>query len=97
MLSVWQQRQQGLAAELARREAQGRPVRVGVIGAGKFGTMFLAQALHTPGLRVLAVSDLSVDRTKDSLRRAGWPEERLSAPDPAHALRQGTTWLHRRP
>lgn len=90
---MWQQRQQGLAAELARRAAQGRPVRVGVIGAGKFGTMFLAQALHTPGLHVLAVSDLSVDRAKDSLRRAGWPEERFSAPDPAHALRQRTTWL----
>lgn len=39
----------GLAPELARRAEQGRPVRVGLVGTGKFGTMFLAQALHTPG------------------------------------------------
>src|SRR5262249_8002198 len=29
---------------LARRGEEGRPIRVGLIGAGKFGTMFLAQA-----------------------------------------------------
>lgn len=83
----------GLAAEMARRAEQGRPVRVGLVGTGKFGTMFLAQALHTPGLQVLGVCDLSPDRARESLRRAGWPEERFSAPDPAAALRQGTTWV----
>lgn len=82
-----------LALELARRAAEGRPVRVGVVGAGKFGTMFLAQALHTPGLHVLGVCDLSADRARDSLRRAGWPEDRYSAPGPAEALRSGTTWV----
>ena len=38
-----------LYAKLCEREAAGRPVRVGVIGAGKFGTMFLAQARLTAG------------------------------------------------
>jgi predicted homoserine dehydrogenase-like protein len=47
-----------LSAELARRAEEGRPVRVGLIGAGKFGTMFLSQALHTPGLHVVGVCDL---------------------------------------
>ena len=35
---------------LTARGAAGKPVRVGLIGAGKFGSMFLAQLLHTPGL-----------------------------------------------
>src|SRR5205807_10586142 len=33
-----------LHAKLMERETAGRPIRVGLIGAGKFGTMFLAQA-----------------------------------------------------
>jgi len=43
---------------LQEREAAGRPVRVGLIGAGKFGTMFLAQARRTVGLRVVGIADL---------------------------------------
>lgn len=92
-MAQWGEGRAGLAAQLDRRGAEGRPVRVGLLGAGKFGTMFLAQALHTPGLHVLGVSDLSVDRAKASLRRAGWPEHRFSAPDPSRGLRQGTTWV----
>ena len=49
-----------LHALLLQREIAGRPVRVGVIGAGKFGTMFLAQARLTQGLHVVAVADLNV-------------------------------------
>ena len=35
---------------LQARAEEGRPVRVGVIGAGKFGSMFLSQAIRTPGI-----------------------------------------------
>ena len=48
-----------LHAKLRARAEAGRPVRVGLIGAGKFGSMFLAQAPHTPGLHVMAIADLS--------------------------------------
>ncbi len=51
---------------LRRREAEGKPVRVGLIGAGKFGTMFLAQARTTPGLHVVAVADLDETRARES-------------------------------
>ncbi len=77
---------------LARAE-EGRPLRVGLIGAGKFGTMFLAQALHTPGLHVLGVADLSVARARAALRAAGWPKERAGAPSFAKALAQETTYV----
>ena len=49
-----------LYAKLLEREAAGRPVTVGLIGAGKFGTMFLAQARLTRGMHVVGVADLDV-------------------------------------
>ncbi|MGH7362525.1 MAG: flagellar biosynthesis protein FlgA, partial [Candidatus Methylomirabilales bacterium] len=64
---------------LKEREAAGRPVRVGLIGAGKFGTMFLAQARWMAGLHVVGVADLSVERAREACLRAGWPQERLAA------------------
>ncbi|MBX6324367.1 MAG: Gfo/Idh/MocA family oxidoreductase, partial [Rhodospirillaceae bacterium] len=54
---------------LREREAGGRPVRVGLIGAGKFGSMFLAQARRTPGLHVAGVVDLAPERARAALIR----------------------------
>ena len=45
---------------LNERAAQDRPLRVGLIGAGKFGSMFLSQVRLTPGMHLLAVADLDV-------------------------------------
>jgi len=75
-----------LYAKLLEREAAGRPVTVGVIGAGKFGTMFLSQARLTRGLHVVAVADLNVDRARSQLATAGWPAPAYAAPsfDDAH-------------
>src|SRR5436190_22634153 len=67
-----------LHAMLRQREAAGRPVTVGVIGAGKFGTMFLAQARVTPGMRVVAVADLDVQRALQALGAAGWSADAIS-------------------
>ncbi|MBM3535547.1 MAG: flagellar biosynthesis protein FlgA [Alphaproteobacteria bacterium] len=78
---------------LQKRASENRPVRVGLIGAGKFGSMFLAQALTTPGLHVAAVADLKRDRAQSSLLRVGWPAERLAAISLADAIDKSTTWL----
>jgi predicted homoserine dehydrogenase-like protein len=78
---------------LCERAARGRPLRVGLIGAGKFGTMFLSQALRTPGLHVLGVADLAPDRTRGNLSRAGWPAERIAATSIGDATERGTTWV----
>ena len=75
---------------LARqRAAEGRPVTVGLIGAGKFGAMFLAQARHCAGLRVTALADLDVAAARATLARTGWPDEAAAAvqiTDDAEAL-----------
>lgn len=82
-----------LSTKLAARAAEGRPIRVGLIGAGKFGTMFLAQARRTPGLHVMAVADLSPSRAHAALRAAGWSAEQAEAGSSAKALRHGSTWI----
>lgn len=59
---------------LQERVAKGNPVRIGLIGAGKFGAMFLAQARLTEGFRIVGVADLAVDRGRNALKRSGWPD-----------------------
>ena len=53
---------------LCQRALADRPVRVGLIGAGKFGAMFLAQAGRTPGLHVLGVIVSSVAHRENLVR-----------------------------
>jgi predicted homoserine dehydrogenase-like protein len=64
---------------LQQRLAVGRPVRVALIGAGKFGSMFLAQVPHSPGLEIAGIADLDPDKARQGLRRVGWSEERIAA------------------
>ncbi len=68
-----------LHAKLAEREAQGRPLRVGVIGAGKFAAMYLAQVPRTPGVRIAAIADLTPDRARENLARVGWDAGAIAA------------------
>ena len=78
---------------LAARDHEARPLHVGLIGAGKFGAMFLSQARRVPGLHVVAVADLSLERARTSLRRTGWPEEQFSAKGFDEALKTGATHI----
>src|SRR5437016_9543819 len=73
------------------REAAGRPVRVGLIGAGKFGRMFLAQVRRTPGMHLVGLADLNVERARNQLRGCGWSEPQFAAADLGDALRSGRT------
>ena len=68
-------------------------MRVGLIGAGKFGTMFLAQARTTPGMHVVAVADLAGDRARRALREAGYSEDQASAASFSEALSSGGTHI----
>jgi predicted homoserine dehydrogenase-like protein len=64
---------------LRARAAAGRPVRVVLIGAGKFGSMFLAQVPSTPGLEMAAIVDLAPDRARAACRAVGWDDGRIAA------------------
>lgn len=82
-----------LSLKLGALAEAGKPVRVGVIGAGKFGSMFLSQAPRTRGLHIVGIADLDPGRTRDAVGKVGWPAERTSAQSFSQAMRDGTTYI----
>ncbi|HEX4926735.1 MAG TPA: SAF domain-containing protein [Burkholderiales bacterium] len=57
------------------QERKDNPLRVGLIGAGKFAAMYLAQVPKTPGVRLVAIADLAPQNARANLERVGWPAE----------------------
>ena len=55
-----------------------KTVNVTLIGAGKFGSMFLSQAPHTKGLNVFTICDLNIDKAKKACREVGWSEDQIN-------------------
>ncbi len=82
-----------LYTKLQQREAQGKPIRVGLIGAGKFGSMYLAQVPKTPGLHLVAIADLSPDNAKQNLNRVGWQSTQYDAASIDQAVAQRKTYI----
>ena len=78
---------------LTKRNREKGPLRVGLIGAGKFGSMYLAQAKSTEGVHLAAIADLAQVRAVDALRRTGWPDGQGKAASLADALAKGTTFI----
>ena len=68
-----------LYSSLLQRETDGKPVRVGLIGAGKFGSMFLAQVPTTPGLVVTTIADLDPAQAMLRCREVGWDDARVAS------------------
>jgi len=78
---------------MQKRTAEAGPIRVGVIGAGKFASMFLTQAVGSVGIHVVGVADINVPKAMDALHRTGWPRERYSASSFDEAIRTGGTFV----
>ncbi|MDD5082827.1 MAG: Gfo/Idh/MocA family oxidoreductase, partial [Dehalococcoidales bacterium] len=74
---------------LQQRAQAGRPIKIGVIGAGKFSTMFLSQARLTPGMQLVGIAELLPEKARQACRKTGWPEEVLSFGDSAAAINDG--------
>ena len=64
-----------LSDRLLKLNEEGKSFRVGVIGAGKFATMFLSQANSTEGFHIAAIADLDFKRAEDSIRTAGFKKD----------------------
>jgi len=80
-----------LYAKLCARAAQGRPLRIGLVGAGKFGSMYLAQVPKTPGVHLVGIADLAPANAHTNLARVGWATERSAAASLDAALTSGAT------
>ena len=82
-----------LYTKLQQRAAAGKPIRIGLIGAGKFGSMYLAQIPRTPGVHLVAIADLSPDAARANLARVGWQPAQSAARSVSDALKTGHTWI----
>ena len=82
-----------LYPKLLQRQSEGRPIRVGLIGSGKFGSMFLAQVRHIPGMHLLGIADLSAQRAKDALTNTGWDVDASTTTSFPEALATGRTCI----
>jgi len=82
-----------LHALLMKRNKEKSPLMVGLIGAGKFGSMYLAQAKETRGIHVAAIADLAPARAADALKRTGWPDGQGTAVSLPDALAKGATFI----
>ena len=80
-----------LHRQLQQRAAEGRPIRIGLIGAGKFGSMYLSQIPRTPGVHLVGIADLSPETACRNLARVGWDAQRVQAANLDAALRDGNT------
>ncbi len=82
-----------LYQKLRVRAEEGNPIRVGMIGAGKFGSMFLAQAVRVAGIHLIGVIDLSPAQAKSNMELVGWSPERFSAASLDDAAVTGMTFV----
>jgi len=80
-----------LHSKLQQRQTQGKPIRIGLIGAGKFGSMYLAQIPRTPGVHLVGIADLSPAAARTNLARVGWTNERTQARSLDDAVKSGAT------
>ena len=78
---------------LQQREAQGKPLRVGLIGAGKFAAMYLAQVPKTPGVHVAGIADLAPANARANLERVGWQPANFGAASLDGALKERRTHI----
>ena len=82
-----------LFAKLLARKEAGTPVRVGLIGAGKFGSMFLAQARKIPAIHIAGIADLSPERARANLAFVDWKEETYHSTHLDDACAHNTTFI----
>ncbi len=82
-----------LFAKLQQRAADNKPIRIGLIGAGKFGSMYLAQIPRTPGVHLVAIADLNPEGARVNLARVGWNPAQTQATSAQAAIKTGATWI----
>jgi predicted homoserine dehydrogenase-like protein len=82
-----------LSTMLKARAAANKPVRIGQVGAGKFGTMFLSQVRLTVGMHMTALCDLNVGRARERLLGVQWRAEQIAATSVSDAIKTGRTFV----
>jgi predicted homoserine dehydrogenase-like protein len=80
-----------LFSMMNKRAEDGDPIRIGMIGAGKFGTMFLSQVRKLAGIHLIGVADLSPANARSNMELVGWTPEQFGAASLDEAARKRST------
>ena len=75
---------------LQGRQDAGEPIKIGLIGACRFGTMFLSQVRNTPGMHVVGIADINTQRAEGALELVDWPADAVAS-SVDDALAHGST------
>ena len=78
---------------LSKRSAQNGPIGIGLIGAGKFSTMFLTQARLISGIHIVGIAELEIARGHAACDHAGWSIDQHAAAGLDSAAVLGTTFI----
>ena len=82
-----------LHQKLQELAANHQSIKVGLIGAGKFGSMYLSQIPTTPGVQLVGIADLSPAGVKKNLERVGWKDEQSNAKSLDDAIKTDQTHI----
>jgi predicted homoserine dehydrogenase-like protein len=76
----------GLARDLAARAATGRPIRIGLVGAGEMGTDIVSRVAHMQGIEIGAISELNPQAAGRAVTIAHGDPDRAQAADTADGV-----------
>ena len=82
-----------LFSKLKKLDSESKHFKIGLIGAGKFATMYLAQIKKTPGIKLVAIADIQPDIAKENLKRVDWSEEEFSCSSIEEAIKKNKTFI----
>ena len=58
----------GINYDLEQREAEGNPIKIGMVGIGQMGIDVIAETKMMKGVEIVAAADISVERARDGYR-----------------------------
>jgi predicted homoserine dehydrogenase-like protein len=74
---------------LQQRAKSGKPIRIGIIGAGTFGTAFISQVRSIPGMQLVGIAELDLEKAREACLKTGWSEEAIHFGDSVAAINDG--------
>lgn len=79
--------------ELQKRAEEGKIIRLGMIGFGRFPSTFTVQIDRIPGMQLVGVAEMNPSRAQMTCDLMEWPKERYSAASFEDAAKNGTTCI----
>ena len=73
--------------------SRSKPITIGIIGAGKFATMFFAQALKIPSIHIVGVVDIKPENAKSNMEMVGWDPSTFETSNLSDAFLCGKTFI----